>query len=66
MRHVVDTHALLWFLGGSARLGATARIVLGDPNSLLILPATALAEACWIVERGRTSIPYLVTGAGEP
>ncbi|CAA9430147.1 MAG: hypothetical protein AVDCRST_MAG64-3423 [uncultured Phycisphaerae bacterium] len=54
---VIDTHALVWFLQGDARLGLKARAVLEDPGSKLVLPAIALAEACHIVERGRTSIP---------
>jgi PIN domain nuclease of toxin-antitoxin system len=57
MKHVVDTHAYLWFLTGDARLSSTARAVFADPDGEFILPATALAEACWIVEHGRTSIP---------
>nr|WP_309697268.1 PIN domain-containing protein [Armatimonas sp.] len=61
MKYVVDTHALLWFLVGSARLGTNAKAVLEDPSSQLILPATALAEACWIVERGR--IPTITSPA---
>ena len=55
--YCVDAHALIWFLEGSSRLGADAKAALSDPNSVLYLPATALAEACWIVERGRTTIP---------
>ncbi len=31
--------------------------MLDDPNSELILPIIVLAEACWLVERGRSSIP---------
>jgi PIN domain nuclease of toxin-antitoxin system len=57
MKHVVDTHPLIWFLTGNAQLGANALTVLSNPNSELVLPAIALAEACWIVERGRTPIP---------
>ena len=57
MKYVVDTHALVWFLEGNSRLGVNAKTVLADSESLLILPAIALAEAIWIVERGRTSIP---------
>jgi len=30
--------------------------VLADPKSSLILPITALAEACWVVSKGRTSL----------
>jgi PIN domain nuclease of toxin-antitoxin system len=56
-RYVVDTHALVWFLEGNPRLGRQARAILEDVNSALVLPVIALAEACWIVEHGRTSIP---------
>jgi len=54
---VLDTHALVWFVTGDARLGAQARAVMSDPAVQMLLPVTALAEACYIVDRGRTSIP---------
>jgi PIN domain nuclease of toxin-antitoxin system len=57
MKYIVDTHALIWFLEGNPRLGTAAKQVLGDRESQLILPAIALAEASFIVERGKTSIP---------
>ncbi len=57
MKYVVDTHALIWFLEGNSRLGINANAILSNPDSQLIIPATTLAEAVWIVERGRTSIP---------
>ena len=57
MKYVVDTHALIWFLEGSSRLGANARTILSEFDNQLVLPAIALAEAVWIVERGKTSIP---------
>ena len=56
-KYVVDTHAIVWFNVGDFRLGANAKQILSDPNSELILPITALAEVCWIIEHGRTSIP---------
>jgi PIN domain nuclease of toxin-antitoxin system len=55
--YVVDTHALIWFLEGNTRLGTKARTVLENPTSLLVIPMIVLAEACWIIEHGRTSIP---------
>ncbi len=55
--YFLDTHALIWFLESSPRLGVNAKAVLNDPNSQLFLSTVALAEACWIVERGRTLIP---------
>ncbi|GAB4202316.1 MAG: hypothetical protein Fur006_55730 [Coleofasciculaceae cyanobacterium] len=57
MKYVIDTHALIWFLEGNSRLGANAKAILAHPDSQLVIPATTLAEAVWIVERGRTSIP---------
>jgi PIN domain nuclease of toxin-antitoxin system len=60
MKYVVDTHALVWFLEGNSRLGTGAKNVLTDSASQLILPAIALAEAVWIVDRARTSIPSVV------
>lgn len=53
---VLDTHTFLWSLAGSRRLGGSARSILQDPSSKLVLPAIALAEACWIVERGRVAV----------
>ena len=57
MKYVVDTHVLLWFLADSPKLSDDAKAVLLNPNSELILPAIALAEAVWIVGSGKTSIP---------
>lgn len=56
-KHVIDTHALIWYLEGNARLGRLARAIISNPDSDLVLPAIALAEAMFIVERGWTSIP---------
>lgn len=56
-KYVVDTHALVWFVEGNPRLGASAKVVLEDQSSELIVPIIVLAEACWLIEHGRTSIP---------
>ncbi len=61
MKYVVDTHALIWFLEGNPRLGSKAKVILSAPDSQLVIPATVLAEAVWIVERGRTSISEATT-----
>ncbi|MCA6605385.1 MAG: twitching motility protein PilT, partial [Pseudanabaena sp. M007S1SP1A06QC] len=42
---------------GNSRLGLTAKEILADSSSELILPAITLAESVWIVSRGKTSIP---------
>jgi PIN domain nuclease of toxin-antitoxin system len=55
-KHVLDTHAILWYLAGSPQLGAAAKAILQDQGSELLIPAIALAEACWIVEHGKVSL----------
>ncbi len=55
-KYIVDTHALIWHFEGNPLLGAAAKAVTSDPNSELILPAIALAEAMFIVEKGRCSL----------
>ena len=50
MKYVVDTHALIWFLIGSPKLGPNAKLALENTNNQFVVPATALAEACWIVD----------------
>jgi PIN domain nuclease of toxin-antitoxin system len=57
--YVVDTHTLLWFLDNYKKLGAAAAKVLADPNVILILPAIALSEALFVIEKGRT--PFTIT-----
>ena len=56
-KYVVDTHAMVWFNVGDSRLGPNAKRILSNPDSELTFPITALAEVCWIIEHGRTSIP---------
>lgn len=56
-KYVLDTHALVWYLEGNPRLAANAKVVIADPDNELVVPLIALAEAAFIVERGRTSIP---------
>jgi len=55
-KHVVDAHALIWYLEDNPKPGLLAKEVLADPASDLILPAIALAEACWAIETRRTAV----------
>ena len=54
--YVVDAHTLVWFFAGNQKLGLAARRILENPSATLILPAIALAEACWLAEKGRANI----------
>lgn len=56
-KFIVDTHALIWHLEGKPTLGRKAKAVIDSPRSELVLPIIALAEAVFIIEKGRTSIP---------
>ncbi len=60
-KYIVDTHALIWHLVGNSRLGSNAEIVFQNPDSVLVLPIIALAEAIDIVQKGRTKIPDVQT-----
>jgi PIN domain nuclease of toxin-antitoxin system len=42
---VVDTHALIWHLEDSPKLGHAAARILRDRQSELIIPTIVLAEA---------------------
>lgn len=56
-KSIVDTHTLVWYLEGNPRLGANAKSMLDEPTSELVIPLIALAEACWMIEHGKSSIP---------
>ena len=57
LKYVLDTHPLVWYLEGNSRLSPKAKAVIDDQGNDLVLPIIALAEATFIVERGRTGIP---------
>ncbi|MBS1786616.1 MAG: PIN domain-containing protein [Acidobacteria bacterium] len=69
-KYIVDTHALVWYLESSPRLGLAAKAILDDPVSELVFPMIALSEAVDIVDKGRTkiaSVPILLNRVlGDP
>ena len=67
MIHVVDTHALLWYLEGSRELGQDARRVLAETTDSLILPTIVLAEARYAIARQRSPVTWgdLLTEVGD-
>jgi PIN domain nuclease of toxin-antitoxin system len=56
-KYVLDTHALLWYLEGNPRLATAAKTIIDEPGAELVLPVIALAEAAFVVERRRSTIP---------
>jgi PIN domain nuclease of toxin-antitoxin system len=54
--YVLDAHVLVWFLEGNKKLSIAARQCIEDTSAQLILPAIALAEICWMVEKGKCAL----------
>ena len=56
-KYILDTHALVWYLEGNRKLGKQAKIKMGAVDSLMVLPLIAVAEAAFLIERGRIGVP---------
>src|SRR6266498_3780989 len=55
-KYVLDTHTLVWYLEGSPRLSTRAKAIVDDSSNQLVVPLIVLAEAAFLVERGRIAI----------
>ena len=62
MTYVVDTHALVWFLEGSPRLGMAAQKALSDTAARVVVPTIVLAEIKFLYARDRiaTDLPHVL------
>lgn len=60
-KFVVDTHTVVWYLEANPRLGTKAKALLDDMTKEFLFPMIAFAEACYIIEKGRTRIPSVET-----
>jgi len=58
MVHVVDTHALLWYLEDYEELGRRAGEILGDSAARLIVPTIVLAEARFITAKQKVALSW--------
>lgn len=56
MKLLLDTHALVWWASGDARLSERALAALNDPDNERFLSVVAAWEFNWIQARGRISI----------
>jgi PIN domain nuclease of toxin-antitoxin system len=57
--YVIDTHALLWFLGKSPRLSSRVRDLIRESqstDSIILVPTIVLAEALSIIEKKRVQV----------
>ena len=68
MKLLLDTHAVLWFLSGDERLGASARRHLIDDSNLVLLSAAVVWEIAIKRSLGELAVPEeylsLLLGAG--
>lgn len=61
MTYVIDTHVLVWFAEGDARLSAKAKDALADKSVQIVVPSIVLAEVWYLcsVKRIHTSVQDL-------
>jgi PIN domain nuclease of toxin-antitoxin system len=58
--YIADTHALIWYLGGSSRLGDEARAIFDsatEGESRIFIPAIVVAELIMFAEKHKTIEP---------
>ena len=55
-KYILDTHALVWYLEGNSRLGRKAKTTMSTADTEMVLPLIALAEAAFLIEKGRIGI----------
>src|SRR4051794_29361690 len=62
MKHLLDTHVILWFLAGSSRLSAPALAAMRDPaNELWLSPISLLEIALKVrINKLRLVTPFTV------
>jgi PIN domain nuclease of toxin-antitoxin system len=65
MRLLLDTHPFLWFAWGDPRLGATARVLIEDPDNQKLLSVASIWEIAIKINLGKLAlakppVPFLV------
>lgn len=58
MIHVIDTHALTRYIEDYRRLGAAGRAIFDDPDSVLVVPTIALAEARFMIFKNKVGLVW--------
>lgn len=62
MRLLLDTHALLWWLGAIPRLGPVARAAISSPASEVFVSAVSAGEIAIKKARGKLEAPDDLSG----
>jgi PIN domain nuclease of toxin-antitoxin system len=58
MRILVDTHILIWYVGGETKLAPHLREILQDPHNLKMVSMVSLWEIAIKTNIGKLSISY--------
>ena len=65
MRLLLDTSALLWWLGDDGKLGATARAAIADPDNEVFVSAASAWEISVKRASGKLDASFDIAGALE-
>ena len=57
MKYLLDTHTLLWFVDGNARLSPTARTQIRDLNNVCFISSVSLWEIAIKFSSGKLNLP---------
>ncbi len=63
MRLLLDTSALLWWLGNDAKLGPTARAAITDPDNEVLVSAASAWEVAVKRASGKLDAPFDLVSA---
>lgn len=60
MNYLLDTHSLIWFIGGDAKLSPQARLLMEDANNRLFISVASLWEMAIKTSLGKLilSLPF--------
>lgn len=61
-RVLLDTHAFLWALDGSADLGHASRALIADPTNVVYVSSASIWEASIKTQQGKLSAPNDLDG----
>ncbi len=58
MAYLLDTHTLIWYLEGGARLSPKVRNLLDRDEEQFLLPTVVLAECRFLIERKKSPLTF--------
>jgi PIN domain nuclease of toxin-antitoxin system len=56
-KYIIDTHTLLWYLGGDSQLSNTAKSLLEDRKNLIFLSIASVWEIALKISIGKLTLP---------